>query len=82
MALIKINNFRADVPDPLASARSSQNQPPAEGSAPAGDPEQFAPEKLPPKIPFVKPQLGSDGSTLVAAYHAEAPYSLRKILIE
>jgi len=81
MALIKINNFRADVPDPLASARSSQNQPPVDGGL-AAEPEQFAPEKLPPKIPFVKPQLGSDGSTLVAAYHAEAPYSLRRILIE
>ena len=88
--LIKLNNYRAELNvdadgKPLNSARTGVSAAPmdaalaADGSASA-EPEAFNPDKIPPKIPFVKPLTSSGLQT--NTYHSEAPYSLRKILIE
>ncbi len=43
--------------------------------------ENFNPEKIPNKIPIVRSHV-HESKLLTAVYHAEAPYSLRRILIE
>jgi hypothetical protein len=47
----------------------------------SGDEEEvFQPEKIPTKIPLLKTQSSSVGS--VIAYHTEAAFAVRKIIIE
>ena len=45
------------------------------------DLDAFNPDKIPTKIPKVK-LSNPDTNLEIAAFHAEAPYSLRKLLIE
>lgn len=42
--------------------------------------ESFNFERLPLKIPKIKP-INSDGIQ-IAAYHSEAPYNVRKVLLD
>lgn len=43
--------------------------------------DAFNPDKIPPKIPKVK-LSNPDTNLEIAAFHSEAPYALRKLLIE
>lgn len=45
-----------------------------------GDEELFDPSKIPVKIPIIK--LKNEQGLQVCAYHCEAPYAIRKTLIE
>lgn len=54
----------------------------AEGGPPSDPAEElFSLEKIPTKIPKIKPVFPDSGNT-VAAYHCEAAYAIRKVLIE
>jgi predicted TIM-barrel enzyme len=77
IALIKLSNVReGEAAAVILSGRGTGSE-----KDPNEAPEeiQFAPEKLPTKIPLVKPNSNSL-NTIV--YHCEAPYSVRKVLIE
>ena len=43
--------------------------------------DTFNPDKIPPKIPMVRSNI-HESKLQTAVYHAEAPYALRRILIE
>ena len=87
--MIKMNNYRNPdapaqaTPEPLAkgAAKDSKGdlQASVEEEAKSQQSEQFNAEKIPTKVPLVKPS-SSAGSTIV--YHSEAPYLVRKSLIE
>jgi len=77
-ALLKLNNHRDAAEQAILSARTGN-------SAPDGAPvdiqdEAFNFEKIPTKIPKVK-TINPDGIQ-IAAYHSEAPYNVRKVLLE
>lgn len=84
-ALLKLNNHNVEQLDadgkPIKSART-------DGSNPEGNPEgmlevdQFNPEKLSSKIPLVRPTTSSETPITIIPFHSEAPYFLRKHLIE
>ena len=85
-ALLKVSNFREVTIDasgnPVQSARTGGSTPAPEADATIETQEQqFNPEKLPPKIPLVKP-INTDSGLQIAVYHSEAPYALRKVLME
>lgn len=80
MALLKMNNHRdAAAEAAILSARTGNSGPDGQPLPPAEE-EAFSFEKIPTKIPKVKP-INPDGIS-VAAYHAEAPYNIRKIILE
>ena len=77
-----MNNHRdAAAEAAILSARTGASAPP-EGAIPGQviEEEAFNFDKIPLKIPRVKPH-NADGISLVA-FHSEAPYSIRKILLE
>jgi len=76
LALLKVNNYRdAAAQEAIISARTGGS---AEGETIE---DTFNPDKIPPKIPKVK-LSNPDTNLEIAAFHSEAPYSLRKLLIE
>ena len=89
MAFIKLNNRREDEPVatpvqqvPLSSSRTGNSKLDEERQptpVPEGDDVVFQPEKLPKKVPLVKP-VQADLNTIV--YHSEAPFQVRRFLIE
>lgn len=85
MALLKINNFTNEVLDvdgkPIKSARTDGSNP--EGQAEGNlEVDTFNPEKLPLKIPLVRPTTAGEPPVAIIPYHSEAPYFLRKHIIE
>jgi len=90
MAFIKLNNRREEeangtatpVPPPMSSSRTGNSKLEDERTPTpinADDDVVFQPEKIPKKVPLVKPVQG-EINTIV--YHSEAPYSVRRFLIE
>ena len=78
-ALLKLNNYRdAAAEAAILSSRTGNSGP--DGAPAESQEEAFNFEKLPLKIPKVKPNM-PDGIQL-AAYHSEAPYNVRKVLLE
>lgn len=95
IALVKLNNYREEGQTshlPLTSQKTTSapmkmdstvnaNSPvPAEGEADAEAETQFQPDKIPLKIPLVRPDSCESGSCIV--YHSEAQYQVRKYLID
>ena len=74
-ALVKLNNYREPGSAVAATARTGGSA--EEGAAPE---QEFDPSKLSTKIPIIKPK--TDSGILVCGYHSEAPYAIRKTLIE
>ena len=84
-ALIKISNFREATLDasgnPVQSARTGNSNVEGQADTSIEQSEQaFSAEKLPLKIPLVKPI--NENGLQVAVYHNEAPYGLRRFLME
>jgi len=72
---VKLNNFREPGETMPPSARTGGSQ-----TIEGGDEELFDPSKIPVKIPIIK--LKNEQGLQVCAYHCEAPYAIRKTLIE
>jgi len=79
--LIKLNNYREDAAF-TGQSKDSKGKDSANTDALSEDhqSEQFQPEKIPAKIPLVRPDGCSGGP--VMAYHCEAPYQVRRHLID
>lgn len=79
-ALVKLNNWRETIvgeDGKIMSARTDAA--PADGEeAPAE--ESFNPDKIPPKILVTTTKIGDSGD-IVAMFHPEAVYSLRKAIM-
>jgi len=76
---VRLMNHRTEVLGedgrPINSARGD-----GEGSGPDGD-EPFNPERIPLKIPLVRPVVPETGLNTIV-YHSEAQYALRRVLID
>ena len=84
-ALLKLNNHTNEVLDadgkPVKSARTDGSNP--EGQAEGMlEVDSFNPEKLSTKIPLVRPTTTGETPITIIPYHSEAPYFLRKHVIE
>lgn len=81
LALVKLNNFREpNLEQPPATARSGDGEDP-NGEGNASSPEDsFRPEAIPPKMIMAK--CKTETGILVACYHSEAAYAVRKLFIE
>ena len=75
---IRVNNHR--VP-PVGADGQPIEKVLSEGGSGGEDFEPFDPAKVPTKIPLMRP-VNPETNLNTIIYHSEAPYSLRKILIE
>ena len=77
---VRLMNHRTEVLGedgrPINSARGE-----GEASGADADAEPFNPERIPIKIPLVRPVVPETGLNTVV-YHSEAQYALRKVLID
>lgn len=79
-ALVKLNNWRDTSANESAVLSARADSQGLDGiDAEAAD--QFDPDKIPPKILVTKPQI-SDTGEVVAMYHPEAAYQVRRVLME
>jgi hypothetical protein len=78
-ALLKLNNHRdAAAEAAILSARTGGG---TDGATEEAIEDTFQFEKIPVKIPKIKPNTNSEG-ILLAAYHSEASFNVRKVLLE
>lgn len=77
---VRLMNHRTEVLGedgrPINSARGE-----GDASGADADAEPFNPERIPSKIPLVRPVIPETGLNTIV-YHSEAQYALRKVLIE
>lgn len=78
-ALLKLNNWRESTNESAVLSARADSAPLDGVDAP--EPDTFDPDKIPPKILVTSPKIGDSGE-IVALYHPEASYQLRKVLME
>ena len=77
---MKLNNWReTNVNEPAVLSARAKSQ--DEDGIDAAEAEGFDPDKIPPKILVTTPKIGDTGD-VVALYHPEAAYLVRKVLME
>ena len=80
-AYVKLNNFRETVLNENGQVVSKTDLNAQTDSLDNEEPEQFNPEKIPPKILLANNKIGEVGEH-VAMFHPEAAFQLRKVLMQ
>lgn len=79
-ALVKLNNWRETMINEAGQVVVAGIETPVEGQDPV-EADEFNIEKIPTKILITSTKIGESGN-VVALFHPEAAYSVRKVLME